>query len=711
MMRFNASVWRGVLFLVVMVAVPMATQAQTGTLADASIVSWGNNTHGECNAPTGYGYSQIATMGYFTTAIRTDGSLVAWGWNPYGWVAPPSGNNFAQIAESGYGGLAILTDGSLTAWGHNDSGQCNVPSGNNYVQVAGGESHYLAIRSDGTMAAWGLNDNGQCNVPTGTTFSQVDAGNGHSIAVRTDGSLAAWGWTAYGICNVPSGNNFVQVAGGNFGNVALRSDGTIVAWGRNDYGQNNAPSGNNFTHVDAGDLYNVALRSDGSIVAWGWDTSGQVSGTPTSGFYFSVVAGADDISALRARDAYDSDLVVSGTGRSATLNRPITVAGNASIQTTMSVVNNPTMTVSGLITATDSGGINGAGTINGRIYGSGGSNIIASGTLTLGNSNALDGFRTGGYLTVGSNSVVLNSAGFSNLGCLTTLSGGTLTATNGVSISVGGNLSGAGNVNAKIAAGFGSTVAATGNLTLGNAASPVGFVSDGELYTNTNTVTLSDSNQAVLGSLTKLGSGGNSGTLNAANGFLVDYGKNLVGQGTVNSTNSLAKASIINGSVEGTGSGLNLTGYIKGVGTYSGNITFSGTYSPGLSPAAVYLENMDLVPTSVLVMEIGGIVSGSQYDVLNLSGSGKLDGTLEIDLLNGFTPSAGDSFDIINGTTNGTFDSLSLPALSPGLHWDTSALYSTGTITAVPEPSTLVLLGIAAISLIGFGWRRRRHQR
>ena len=80
--------------------------------------------------------------------------------------------------------------------------------------------------------------------------------------------------------------------------------------------------------------------------------------------------------------------------------------------------------------------------------------------------------------------------GFANLGVLTTVSGGTLSAANGVSLGVGDNLSGNGTVSGKVAAAFGSTIAATGNLTVGDSGSFAGFSSDGELYTDVHTVTL-----------------------------------------------------------------------------------------------------------------------------------------------------------------------------------------------------------------------------
>ncbi len=51
-------------------------------------------------------------------------------------------------------------------------------------------------------------------------------------------------------------------------------------------------------------------------------------------------------------------------------------------------------------------------------------------------------------------------------------------------------------------------------------------------------------------------------------------------------------------------------------------------------------------------------------------------------LIDPFAPILGDGFDVMNwGTLNGTFNTINLPGLDPGLVWNTTDLYNTGEIS------------------------------
>lgn len=97
---------------------------------------------------------------------------------------------------------------------------------------------------------------------------------------------------------------------------------------------------------------------------------------------------------------------------------------------------------------------------------------------------------------------------------------------------------------------------------------------------------------------------------------------------------------------------------------------------------------------SRLMLDLGGVGS-SQYDRLTSLGQIALGGMLDVSLLGGFSPAAGDAFEVVRGLDglSGTFDGLSLPTLDPGLLWkvDYSAESLVLSVAAgVPEPATLV---------------------
>jgi len=93
-----------------------------------------------------------------------------------------------------------------------------------------------------------------------------------------------------------------------------------------------------------------------------------------------------------------------------------------------------------------------------------------------------------------------------------------------------------------------------------------------------------------------------------------------------------------------------------------------------------------------------------------------LAGTLDIELIDGFAPTADAFFDILvtglfsPGSVLGRFDTVDLPSLSTGI-WGVSYLNDrvrvTFTLVPVPEPSSMLLLS-AGLGLLGIALRRRK---
>ena len=149
------------------------------------------------------------------------------------------------------------------------------------------------------------------------------------------------------------------------------------------------------------------------------------------------------------------------------------------------------------------------------------------------------------------------------------------------------------------------------------------------------------------------------------------------------------------------------SGILCGNGTVQSDVTIGqySTIAPGGNPClpescAPGLLTIDGDYTQTeegyLFLELGGTMRGEEYDVLNITGNATLGGMLDIAFLEGFTPTLGDTFDILDWattfTTGSQFDSLMLPELvDDDWYWNTSRLYTTGTLsvaTTVPEPTT-----------------------
>jgi hypothetical protein len=105
-------------------------------------------------------------------------------------------------------------------------------------------------------------------------------------------------------------------------------------------------------------------------------------------------------------------------------------------------------------------------------------------------------------------------------------------------------------------------------------------------------------------------------------------------------------------------------------GTPGGKAAFiEGEHRPGNRPAPVKIGGAVFYGgRSSLDLETGGMAAGSQFDKVAVAGQLSVGGTLSVPLIIGFTPAAGQSFDLLDwGTLSGAFASVSLPSLTNGL--------------------------------------------
>lgn len=164
-------------------------------------------------------------------------------------------------------------------------------------------------------------------------------------------------------------------------------------------------------------------------------------------------------------------------------------------------------------------------------------------------------------------------------------------------------------------------------------------------------------------------------------------------------------------------------GALIGDGTVaSANVTNHGVIAPGFSAGTLTLtSNLVLGATSQLQMEIGG-TDPLDYDRIIVAGNLSLTGSLALSVINSFSPTAGDTFTILENTslnpTIGQFAGLTnnqfIDASQNGIDAYFVIQYDAGIggndvvlLATVPEPGVGSLLLLGALGLL----RRKRGQK
>ena len=125
--------------------------------------------------------------------------------------------------------------------------------------------------------------------------------------------------------------------------------------------------------------------------------------------------------------------------------------------------------------------------------------------------------------------------------------------------------------------------------------------------------------------------------------------------------------------------------------------------NPGNSATELVIQGNSVFGFSnTLEIQIGGLIPGTEFDVVDVGGSQVLGGTLEIVLIEGFQPTAGNEFRFLTaaGGITGGFNSVLLPEMFEL----TIGVLQTGghfaAMTVVPLPAPLLLLGSALAALV-----------
>lgn len=669
----------------------------TITLADNLLIS---NTGGSTNAT---GAIQIAstidgtgniTLANNSTTVAQAGSIrFVTGVNTFtGNVLVQKGSTSFNLG-SAFGNVAtnVITLGET---GQGNAALFSTASGitiPNNVIVAAGSGGTLTLGSTSTAAT------------TSVTYSGTVALNGNLNLTSVTGFNATQG--------------FVTLSGTISGSGALTKVGTGFA----QLSGSTANTFNGLTTVSAGVL---RLAKSGTANAIGGNLT-------ITGGAVSFVAGTQD------QIPNTADVVMSG----GVLNS--TTAFNTGAVAMQETINSLTMTgSSGYATGGNSGTgwtITNAFSITGGtgarfLVNSGGRITVGSLSLTgmtaqpgatpdTANSFAIYGAQSSqSIMTVGSGGIALNNSilslrrgGTGNAGSKLVLNGNVTVAGSSLSSIIEDTAGGTiGTRNLELSSTAGShvrtitTAAGGADLTIG-------------VPILNGTATTAGITKAGLGTLT-LSSDLNAynGTTTISAGVLAVTGSGVLGTGNVivNSTLDISGITAANYTL-GTAQILSGDGTINATGK---TLIVSGTLAPGNSPGSLDVTgNFNLTGTSISNFEITGSALG-QYDQLIATGDLVYGGALNInttqvtglyDLFASATTSGSFSSVALSGAFNGSLvNSLGVWTGTDGLNQATF-VQATGDLTfaVIPEPSTLVLGGLALLGLGGMNLRRRRMAR
>ena len=277
-----------------------------GIKLDNTVVCWGDNTHGQTNAPQGQ-FLSVSAGDVYSCGINFENRLVCWGHAAI--PAAPDGN-FTDVAVGDSHACAVtraVNDANrIICWGlpNNDGRTVNQSRNAQAFQLVSAGTDYNCTlhqpdRYGGRMLCWGNNTRDYYySSDEARRLTSIDTGNAHICGRWENAAVGCRGNDVHGqVSGAPNAQDegavegfytYRAISAGGRHTCGVRTTGNIRCWGDDLRGQASPPGDNDelqasrvgigdFENISAGDAHTCALRENGVAVCWGYNNHGQAT--------------------------------------------------------------------------------------------------------------------------------------------------------------------------------------------------------------------------------------------------------------------------------------------------------------------------------------------------------------------------------------------------------------------------------------------------
>jgi T5SS/PEP-CTERM-associated repeat protein len=638
-----------------------------GGLGQLTIETGGSVSSTGASIGTLNGSAGTATLTGVSSAWTNSGNL----------TVGDQGTGILKITSSIMSNTGSLTIGNTATGTLTITQGANVSNTGGHVGVSAGVSGAATV--DGANSKWinsgelsvGESGSGTLTITSGGIVQNT---NGFINGIATvDGGTSQWinsgilqvGLSRSGTLNITGGAH-VQSNGGNIAisassNSTAKVSGVGSTWASSSGAINVGLGGTGELTIDAG----ASMSSAGAVIGSIAGSNGTVSVTDAASIWTnngSLSVGDQGMGTLTitSSSVSNTDSLTVGTTGTGTLK----VTQGASVSSSAGHIGVSTNSTGKVTVDSANSKWTNSGELRVGESGSGTLNIVAGGSVQNANCFISSGAGAGIANITGATSQWINSGilqvGLNGPGTLN-ITGGAHVQSNGSNIAI----SASSNSTAKVS-GIGSLWTDNGILTVGlggagqltieqggGVSSSSAFL--GSLSGSNGTTTVSGagsiwnvSGRLSIGGDASTGTNGGVGTLRIQPGAAVSVAQDTQAfNGDLLSleggTLSTSEIDIHSGTFQWTSGTLH-------VGIYHGSLTNpnGGVLAPGNSPGkSTVAGNYTQQAGATLQMELGGTSAGVTHDLLNVSGNVSLGGQLQLALLNGFVPSPGNTFTVM----------------------------------------------------------------